>query len=194
MYENLSQKIKLYTKAFTIVLMALILLGGVGTAFMLIRLGNQLYTLIGIGVIFFAAILDIVIYLYSLFAYGFGELLAQQATQINLSRQILNAQRDSAAPAAEKPAAAVPPTAPAAPSMSPRQPVAPPRPSYPAYPTDARRPYGYPQPEPTWQQPQEQPWQPKQPPYGTYPGSYRTQNPYGTSSGFNEDYHYEPKR
>ena len=185
MYENLSQKIKSYTKIFTIIAMVLVLLGGIAAAFILIRHGGKLWTLVGIGMIFLAAVMDILLYLGSLFAYGFGEMLEQQATQISLSRQILNAKRDANAAAAEK--------QPAAPAMPPRQPVSPP--SYPnSYPVYPQRPYPYPQAEPAWPPKQEQPWPPKQPPYSPYPGSYRTQNPYGTSTGFNEDYHYEPKR
>ena len=185
MYENLSQKIKRYVKIFTIIAMVLVLLTGIGAAIVLMRMGGTLLVLAGIGAIFFAAITDILLYYDSLFAYGFGELLEQQATQINLSRQILNAQRDANASAQEKQPA---------PTAAPRQPVsAAPTYSagYPAYPPAGQRPYAYPQQD-TWQPKPDHHWQPKQPAYGQYP--YRTQNPYGTSTGFNEDYHYEPKR
>lgn len=193
MYENLSQKIKRYVKIVTIIIMVLVLLGGIAAAFILIRRGGQISTFVGIAMIFVAAISDILIYVCSLFAYGFGEMLEQQATQINLSRQILNAKRDANAAAQDKPAGA--------PSIPSRQ-HAPSAPAYsggyPTYGSAPQRTYPYPQQqEPAWQQPKYQPestWQPKQPPYGQYPGSYRTQNPYGTSTGFNEDYHYEPKR
>ena len=183
MYENLSQKIKSYVKLFTIIAMVLVLIGGIAGAILLIRQGSSVSILLGIGAILVAAIVDVVLYYLSCFAYGFGEMLEQQATQISLERQLLNAVRDLQPVNSERKPAACPPPQPAPPPVTatttypPHTPYhsVPPRPAYP-YP---------PRPQsPSW----------PQQPYGQQPQNYCTHTPYGTSTGFNENYHYEPKR
>ena len=184
MYDNLSQKIKSYVRVFTIVVMALVLAGGIAAAIILIRRGGELSILLGLGLIFFTAVLDILLYYLSCFAYGFGEMLEQQATQISLQRQLLGAMRDLNAAQPERPAPPVPqqPPVSAASQYPPYTPYHNNQPQRPAYPYPARH------------QPADQGWPQKQPAYGPYHQNYRTQTPYGTSTGFNEDYHYEPKR
>ena len=187
MYEKLSQKIKSYVKVLTIIGMALSMIGGIIAAVLLIRTGSDNSILLGLGAIVAAAVIAFFLYYFSFFAYGFGELLEQQTLQINLDRQILNALRDQTAVERKVPKPAAP---------QPPQPMhtGMPLPPYPPYP--AQKP-GYPPYPPYPGQPAE-PYRAPKTPYGQYappqPQNYRTQTPYGTATGFNEDFHYEPKR
>lgn len=194
MYTNVSQKIKGFVKIFTIILMALLLIAGIVGAVLLIRSGANMAILWGLAAVAAAIVLDVILYYLSCFAYGFGELLEQQAIGIGLNRQILNVLRDQNAIQEKKP----------------EQPSAAPTPTYPPFPypnvpthhsaaaaTPRQAPvYPYP-PQPVTPEPYQQPYPPKTP-YGQYntpqTQNYRTQTPYGTATGFNEDFHYEPKR
>ena len=180
MYDNVSQKLKSFTKVLTIILLVLIPAGGItGGIFLLFGRGAIGYV---IASVLGSAVLALLVYYGSCFAYGLAELLEQHRSRpaccgrwrIATSRRCSRRGREPAAPTYP-----LRQTGP-----GPRQPMQPP---------------AAPQPEPCagaypYAKPQYSGYTPQPGPYVPYTPQYRTQTPYGTATGFNEEFRYEPKR
>lgn len=180
MYDNVSQKLKSFTKVLTIILLVLIPAGGItGGIFLLLAeapIGYVIASVLG------SAVLALLVYYGSCFAYGLAELLEQQTIATSLLRQVAHSNQSPVQQTRQESAAPTYPLRQTGPG--PRQPMQPP---------------AAPQPEPCagaypYAKPQYSGYTPQPGPYVPYTPQYRTQTPYGTATGFNEEFRYEPKR
>ncbi len=179
MYDNVSQKLKSFTKVLTVILLVLIPAGGITGGILLLLaeapIGYVIASVLG------SAVLALLVYYGSCFAYGLAELLEQQTIATSLLRQVAHSNQSPVQQTRQEPAAPTYPLRQTGPG--PRQPMQPPAAPQPepcagAYPYAKPQYSGYTQPGP----------------YVPYTPQYRTQTPYGTATGFNEEFRYEPKR
>lgn len=180
MYDNVSQKLKSFTKVLTVILLVLIPAGGItGGIFLLLAeapIGYVIASVLG------SAVLALLVYYGSCFAYGLAELLEQQTIATSLLRQVAHSNQSPVQQTRQEPAAPTYPLRQTGPG--PRQPMQPPAAPQPE-PCAGAYPYAKPQYSGYTLQPG---------PYVPYTPQYRTQTPYGTATGFNEEFRYEPKR
>ena len=157
MYDNVSQKLKSFTKVLTVILLVLIPVGGITGGILLLLaeapIGYVIASVLG------SAVLALLVYYGSCFAYGLAELLEQQTIATSLLRQMAHSNQSAVQQTRQEPAPQPEPCAGAYPYAKPQY-------------------SGYTQPGP----------------YVPYTPQYRTQTPYGTATGFNEEFRYEPKR
>ncbi len=178
MYDNVSQKLKSFTKVLTIILLVLIPAGGITGGILLLLAGAPIGY--AIASVLGGAVLALLVYYGSCFAYGLAELLEQQTIATSLLRQMAHSNQPPVQQQRQEPAAPAYPLR----QTGPRQPVQPP---------------AVPQPEPCvgaypYAKPPYSSYTPQPGPYAPYTPQYRTQTPYGTATGFNEEFRYEPKR
>lgn len=181
MYDNVSQKIKRFTKVFTTIL--LILLPACGIFIGVRMFLAQVPVVYALAVLLASVILDFLIYYSSCFAYAVAERLEQQTIATGLLRQLVHNDRNAAAQeqSVDKqraPYTPLQPTAIAGESVGQAK-YTPPKPAAYPYAKAPYYPYSAPQTPPQYQPP--------------YAPQYRTQTPYGTATGFNEEFRYEPK-
>lgn len=95
MYDNVSQKLKSFTKVLTIILLVLIPAGGItGGIFLLLAeapIGYVIASVLG------SAVLALLVYYGSCFAYGLAELLEQQTIATSLLRQVAHSNQSPGA-------------------------------------------------------------------------------------------------
>lgn len=122
MYDNVSQKLKSFTKVLTVILLVLIPASGITGGILLLLAEAP----IGYGdrVCVRRAVLALLVYYGSCFAYGLAELLEQQTIATSLLRQMAHSNQSAVQQTRQEPAAPTYPLRQTGPG--PRQPMQPP--------------------------------------------------------------------
>ena len=93
MYDNVSQKLKSFTKVLTVILLVLIPVGGITGGILLLLaeapIGYVIASVLG------SAVLALLVYYGSCFAYGLAELLEQQTIATSLLRQVAHSNQSA---------------------------------------------------------------------------------------------------
>lgn len=122
MYDNVSQKLKSFTKVLTVILLVLIPAGGITGGILLLLaeapIGYVIASVLG------SAVLALLVYYGSCFAYGLAELLEQQTIATSLLRQMAHSNQSAVQQTRQEPAAPTYPLRQTGPG--PRQPMQPP--------------------------------------------------------------------
>ena len=122
MYDNVSQKLKSFTKVLTVILLVLIPAGGITGGILLLLaeapIGYVIASVLG------SAVLALLVYYGSCFAYGLAELLEQQTIATSLLRQVAHSNQSAVQQTRQEPTAPTYPLRQTGPG--PRQPMQPP--------------------------------------------------------------------